>query len=345
MTINPEESSTSEALEGAPAEAGAAATDVNAEPSTAETGVKAEESSLLDVLRDAVKPEEAETQAPASEAKKDEPAEAATEAEPAEDAADSKLPFAKHPRWQQVQAQRRAAQAEASDAKTKLSEAEQQIQSLEPVARQFGAIEAFRQQNNLEVGELAEGLKWAAAVKNNPDAAITLLMPVFEKLMTASGRTLPADLRQDVEEGRITEERARELSMARARGERATEQATRAEQDAETQRARRAAEDLGANIQNSIAEWETAERGRDPDFDRKQPMIVAQAKAIAADEGNPKSPEEALAIVKRAHQAVTEHLRSVLPKPREIRRPPAGSPHVETRPAPKSLREAIANAI
>ena len=93
-------------------------------------------------------------------------------------------------------------------------------------------------------------------------------------------------------------------------------------------------------------DWEADIRTRDPDYDsRKKVLVDKWVRAEVATKGMPRTPNEALALVKRVYGEVNDHFRSLAPQKRAVR-PVQGTSVAGTPTAkPKSLREAAELAI
>lgn len=288
---------------------------------------------LLDVITDVVKPKPAETQAEASSAEgTEEPGsvEAKGAAAKAEDPENfDSEPFGRHPRFQQVLSDR-------NSLKTKVEE-------LRAPAESYTKIEAFLAQNDISNEEMVDLFKVAALAKADPNEALKALQPLLSDLYERTGAFLPDDLRTDVEEGKITEERGRELARERARSRELESQNTRMrERDAvvsqETQ-----AEQRSAALGTAYADWESARKAKDPDFADKEDLIADRCRAIIAAKGQPATAAEMTGILDQAYTDVTARLRKMIPAREEIR-PAARSGSPNATAQPKSLKEAIALA-
>src|SRR3546814_9447424 len=75
----------------------------------------------------------------------------------------------------------------------------------------------------------------------------------------------------------------------------------------------------------------------------KHPMILDRIRAVVLSPGGkrPASPDEAVALAKRAYDDVTAYLTKIRPAKLEVRPTPSGA-SVTPAAKPKSLREAIA---
>jgi hypothetical protein len=291
---------------------------------------------LLDVVKSVVeaKPEAQEAPSAAEPAKTDDasPAPAPVELTEAEIA---ELPFHNHPRFREVLTQRNALRGELAETQTKLRQ-------YEPDAQQWGNVREFMQHNNLSDQDVLDGFRMMALLRTDPLQGRAAIAQYLTDVDLALGLVLPDDLREDVESGYLSEERAAELAKARAATSSYEAAATETRQHEERTQALRANEALAQRLTSAAEAWETARRERDPDFEAKQDLIADRMRSIAqAERLQPRTPEEIIALLDRAAQDVTVHLKRFVPAPRSMSRPTSASPATVAAPEPKTMREAI----
>ena len=335
MSIDTETSPVSD-TEGQPADTPVAASTPAAEPISApDSDAKDAPKSLLDVVKNVVDPKTEAPEAPsAAEPEKEGEGQPDGEEQEPSPEDDAKLPFGKHPRWQQVMKQRNDARAEVTQTRAELDR-------LKGPAEQYASIETFMQANDLQPTEVVELFQIGALMKGDPDEALKRIMPYVDSLLEATGRKLPEDIRQDVEEGRITEERASELSRQRAAAALAEARASTAEQRVEQVQQSTTAQKIGA----AMMDWESRAKQKDPDFSAKEQFVADRSRALVQAEGAPRTPEQAVALAERAYAEVTAAMRKNLPPKPAIRQPTTSAPSGTEAAAPKSMRDAIARAL
>jgi hypothetical protein len=225
----------------------------------------------------------------------------------------------------------------------KLKDAAAAQESLKGPAEQYGKIEAFMHKFELTTDDMVMAYDIVARMKHDPVSAFEKLTPIYQELARRAGIVIPDDLRQRVQQGLIDEKSARELAQARAHKQLAEDKAKRADgnltQATLTQR--------NVTIQNAVADWDTAQASKDPDFERLRPMVEDAARAIMAKEGKATDPDAALVVLDRALKMVKDRLQP-------FRTPPTATPRVPTaagNPAtgqvaaePKSLLDAVRQA-
>jgi|GEM_PF-3748787 len=208
------------------------------------------------------------------------------------------------------------------------------VARLKPDAERGAAVADFIRTSGVTPEEYLQLQDVGALLKRDPMAARKVLVDKLAEIDRVMGVTLPDDLREEVEDGYITEERARELSQTRARADRA-DGAIQAQ-----------AEDRRLyGILSGVTEWETETRRGDPDFDRKLPHIqeLTKAAVIAAGAaGKPvSSAAEAVEMARQAYSKVNALVTTMAPSRSATRAVPSSAASAPAgTPAPKSLLEA-----
>jgi hypothetical protein len=174
---------------------GPAAEPANGEGSSA-SQAKTEDEGLLGVVRDAApaKKPDAAAASPAEGAETgDKPGEGAPKQPDNENYSD--VPFNKHPRFRQLLSERNANKGDAE---------------------RYRQVDTFIRDNGMSAQEAADLLTVGAMAKTNPAKAWELARPWVENLLKAAGEVLSPELQQAVQEGRMTQEAAYEVSRSRA---------------------------------------------------------------------------------------------------------------------------------
>jgi len=230
-----------------------------------------------------------------------------------------KLPFHNHPRWKEMITER---------------------DTLKPRAEQYDKITTFMTNNGLTPAEMAEGMGIMALMKNDPIEAYKLLKEHASKLAKFSGDELPEDIRAKVDDGFIDNESAKELARYKAQQEfNETRQKEQMERQQQHQQ-----EVSQKQIHDAVLNWETTEKARDPDWSKKYEMVMERA-AVLIQNGNPGSPQEAVALAQKALSDVNARLRPLSGRSIGIRNPTSSMSSANARPVPRSLEDAIRMAI
>lgn len=238
---------------------------------------------------------------------------------------DADVPFHKHPRWQEKLRKER--------------ELTQQVTTFKEGHERFQQIERFMETNQLAAEEVAQGFQIMALMRTDPDKALEVLQPYVRDLEIATGRQLPDDLKQRVDDGVTDEDTAREaarLRMENQRRQRDADQARQHGQNLQQQHAVQAIQSAADAVEQEI-------RGSDPDYARKSPFIMDRVRSLIVAE-RPQNPEQAAAIVRKAHTEVTEALKSVAGQRKAVTPVRSGDAVTSGRPAPKSLLDAVTAA-
>jgi len=317
----------------------AQAGDDTAAASTA-TDVKEPTRSLLDVVKDAVQPAEAPGEASPQDPEKQEAAE--TKAEDSEEFTPEeidKLPFGKHPRFKRLL-------SDNKELKGKLTEFQAQAAEFKTGHDQYQVVDQFLRTNEIVPDEFVRLMKIGALVKQDPEGARKEVLQVLFELDDQLGLRLPDPLKADVEEGRITEDRALELSQANARAARLAERQAQADEQRQAESTADQAQRHTQACISAVAAWESQRASKDPDFAGKADFVVDRVQLWNATEGYPKTPEEAVARAERAYDEVTQRMRRAIPPKPEMRRgPESGRTPSNVSPRPGSLKDAILQAV
>lgn len=225
------------------------------------------------------------------------------------------------------------------------------IAELQPKADAYDKIVGSITKANLEPSELDELVEIGGMLKSNPQAALEKLAPLVDALRNVVGDVLPADLQERVRLGYISEQDARALHKAQT-SQRLTAQQV---QEADAQRkAEKEASDRQAQLNASVEAveaWEKQQADKDPDWHLKRKEVAELVElAIVRKSRETRAPyfptpEESVQLSKDALKTINERLKRFVPKPAEIRPPAAPGAASRSKPAPKTIREAIDNAL
>jgi hypothetical protein len=232
------------------------------------------------------------------------------------------LPFHKHPRWQEMVAEREA---------------------LKPKAEQFEKINHFMTSNGLTPQEMAEGMYVMALMKNNPVEAYQRLNGYVQNLARFTGDVLPPELQTKVDEALIDRESAKELARLQAERDFIMGRQAQAYQRSQQEQEYIQQEETLARSQamvNAVSQWEQVERSRDPEWSAKYEMVQDRVKALLA-ERPASNPSEAIEIARRALSDVNARLRPLAGRNTPLRVPTSSMSSVSASPAPRSLSDVI----
>jgi len=261
----------------------------------------------LSVVRDAVAKGRAKAASPAGEPS-DQSKKVASEPKDAADGDDpDPPPFAHHPRWKQVLRERNELRGDAT---------------------QFRQIQDFLTTNDVKPEEAAQALELAALVKRDPMKAWEILKPTVQDLLTRTGQVLPADLKTEVQAGRMTREVALEISRLRA-AQTNTVSAQKMQQEAD-ERVQRT--QTARALSEAAAVWERS-KTNDPDFVRLNEEIQKEVIWQQRQGNVPKSPAEVQKMLDDAFAKVRKAFARPAPRPSTQRTAPTTTRVATAQPA------------
>lgn len=233
-----------------------------------------------------------------------------------------------------------------NETRQKLSSMEQEVDQYREGHQQFEAIQSFLGQNDLRQQDAVEALQIAAMMNNDPAKALEMLQPKLQMLQQFTGDALPQDLQDQVETGEISREAARELvktrnqnALLQQRQQRSESQQREQQTRQQTQATQQAMAQAADSVQRQIVE-------ADPEYGKKAPFVQKELQVLISQR-NPRTPDEAAALVREAHKNVTRELQRIAPR-RQVR-PGPSSTDGGTSPAgsnePDSMRAALEQAL
>lgn len=219
-----------------------------------------------------------------------------------------------------------------------------------PKAQTFDMIRQWNAEMGQSEQQFVRGMELMALAnptspKYDPKKALEQLDPILKQLRQEAGVVdqLPDDLQQDVSDGRISEERARELARLRlekASTERRLDQ-TREQREQERERA------VVDSVHKAFSSFDAQQAASDPDWNDKRSDVQDKLKAIWLDEGLPTTPKAAHDQAKRAVEAVNARFKRLRPPKEQIdpKIPNGGSNPRNVVARPKSSIEALNAAL
>lgn len=227
----------------------------------------------------------------------------------------------------------------------------QELQKLQPKAAEYDKIESFITRNGLQPRDVQSVAEIASMLVHNPAGAYERLVPIVVELQRVLGHQLSPELRQQVEQGYITEDHARQLSQAKASEQLATR---RANTLAQSQQQNEAVTQQRQSVDSSLAAmdaWERQTAARDPDWHTKQSevseLVELAIQRKAHEMGRPWFPnsQEANELLKSAYETVNTRFKRFAPKPTEIKTVTTGGASPRSHPTPKSTMDVIKNVL
>ena len=210
----------------------------------------------------------------------------------------------------------------------------------------YDQYNGYLEKNNISSEEANKLFDIGALMKNDPQKALQAMTPYYNQLLQITGNVLPQDLKQQVEQGYITEQHARELSTQRATNANHQNRMEMQKQQYQQQEVQRQQE-LNTNIQSALANLERGWQSSDPDYKVKSTRIQERVKLMwyeASQKGQmPKSVDEAVGMAERAKKEVEKELKQF--QPRKPINPVEGGGSSLTKPEPKNTLDVIRQTV
>lgn len=240
-------------------------------------------------------------------------------ASPEEVAARAEMSERNRRRFDKLLAERKAARDEASEAKP---------------------IVEYMKQHDIPKEDVDVVLGLAAQLRKGDFAGfLRTVAPYVNLAQQYVGQVLPPDLKQQVDEGLVSEAVARELARHRMQAQVTTQNTQR-----DAQRMQRENAELRANsIRSAVTEFERQIAAADPDFGAKKDAVRRFAQALIFEKGAPQTPEQAVELARAAYDEANRQFAAYQPKPRPTQ-PTPSSTHQSAqtpKPEPTSMREAM----
>jgi hypothetical protein len=251
---------------------------------------------------------------------------------------EAKLPFHQHPRWREMKDERNRLRQTVDSLNKELPQLRQSHQTLQ-------GLHTFISDAGLNTEEVNSGFEIMRLMKHDPAKALEALTPYVAALQELNGHVLPADLKDRVEKGELSEADARTISQARSREGLARQAADKATARANEIQQATQRETLVQDIGKAVSDWETKWKGADPDYKLKHQRVTDAIELHVMKNGYPKTSQAAVKMCNDIKTKVEEELRGILPQKREIKPGPTGGASGKVVPQPKSMLDVIDNAL
>lgn len=297
-----------------------------------------ENKSMLDAIQAAVKTEKS----PGSEKSEDSKANDPAAKKPEDAEADKKSDEMSE---EEIAAMTPNQQRRIRELNDRMKAAEAETEAVKGKAENFNRVVEYMQKSNLTSTDVNNGFEIMAAIKNDPSRAIEMLAPIMRTLMAETGNVLPADLKQQVESGEISEEHAIELSRLRANTS-LTEKQRQAQAEREREQQAKDAQQKQVDTSLRTADaWSVEKRKLDPDWDKKHSLVAEKIDLRVRRDGFPKSDQEMRQWLDDALADVEKQVKAFLPRPKAIdpKIPTGGSEHAAK--APKTMLDVVQQAV
>lgn len=232
--------------------------------------------------------------------------------------------------------------SENKDLKTQVEAFQGELEEYRQATSHLDMIAQAAERAGRPAEEMANLLALPILFEQDPAKALERLQAIGRDWAAAAGDLLPPDLQEKVDDGRMSEEDARELSRARAGEKRATQ---RSEYDAQ-QRAEEAKRTQIKESGDALNAYQQSLQKNDPDYTSTaakwhRDRLLQKVRA----EGLPQTKEAAVKMAEAAWAEVKGELAELKPQPKP--KTPISGRRSNRAPAaePGSMLEAISNAV
>jgi len=205
-------------------------------------------------------------------------------------------------------------------------ELKQTVEQSKSQVEAHNSVVEYCRKNGLNNNDFAAALELAALLKSDPIKFKEKITPILEGVGVLAGDKLPTDLANEVEEGTLSKERAKEIAQLRAQREFGTQRQRLTAEQQQAQQQERFVQD----VQKSWADWDAAKRKLTPDFKPKSgpekpdglwEMVNDKMTAMGQQvdsQGRSRfpinSPQDAVNLAEAAFKAVTESVKTFNPR-------------------------------
>lgn len=250
----------------------------------------------------------------------------------------AEVPFNKHPRFRQLLKERRTLQDQLAERDAELVKLKEtggpQQESLQRFTRFTEAVRSA----DLNAKEVNDGFAIMAAMKRDPEKALQMIEPYVHALLVSTGRKLDGDLAKKVQDGAVDQETASQLQRERHTRARLETQTQGQQTALERSEEQRRTEALVQSVTTAVSSWEDRQK-TDPDYQKKQPLVIREIGWLMQQKGYPQTPEQAVAMAEEAKRTVEKNLSSLIPR-QAVRTVTGGSSAATAAARPKTLLEA-----
>ena len=219
---------------------------------------------------------------------------------------DTGLEFHKHPRFQELVAEKNTAK--------------EQVARLEPQAKRIEQLDNFLKTNGIQEQEVENALNYLRLRRQNPEQAYQLIKKDYEQLAQYAGDVLPQDLQAKVAAGVIEPDVAKELARARMNQQHQqwNQQSTQQTQQQSLAQSMQGAVDTWAS---TISKTDTAMRPKAAGAVNGKWEYVSMALGQMQRQNPPTSMEAAVKQAQEAYAEANKFYASVQPKKAAIKAP------------------------
>lgn len=197
----------------------------------------------------------------------------------------------------------------------RFEEVNRKVKEYEEPATRMRTIEEFCAKHSITPEGFQTALDFMAVVSTDPKKARQMLSPIIEQLDVLTGEGLPADLRQEVEDGSISPARAKELAQLRLKSQ-GLEQTTKKTSEQVQQ-------ERHSTLVRALNTWDASKQQLHPEFKPKKngapDGIYEQFQknfSYSWDRTAVKSPEDAIALAEKVLSETLGFVKQFQPAPK-----------------------------
>lgn len=229
----------------------------------------------------------------------------------------------------------------AKKAERELDALQQQMEPLQDAHQRFTQLQNYVQEHDIQPENVTLAFNAMAAMsRGDHEAFIKMVQPWLDQAQQASGQAIAPDLRQQVEDGYLSEEHARELTKSRLQSQISQgkvdaltakqQQQQKAQQQTHTQ----------SQIVTAIQAREAELQSSDPDYAQKAAAMQSMVQFALESGSRPTNVEQALNLVNNAYDRVNQTFKKPVPPKPTMPRPTASS-SPQGNPPPETTKDAI----
>lgn len=232
--------------------------------------------------------------------------------------------------------------ARAKKAERQLTELTSELESARDAKAALDKIRQFVQENQMDQEAVAFGLGVQAKLSTGDyEGFLKDMVPIIEMAQQALGKTFAPDLNEQVENGYMSEEAARELTKARLEAKRAREQQQKLQSQHQQMTEEQTRQQVVQHIVSAVNTREAELRQSDPDYAQKAPVVRQYMEYAMKNGARPQSADAAIQMINDAYKFASSQI-AQRPAPKATPPRPSTSSVSRGNPAPQSLEDALA---
>ena len=215
----------------------------------------------------------------------------------------------------------------------------EQIDASNKKVAEHDEFQSVMQKNRVSPEDAKSTLEIVGLMRTDPNEALNRLYPIVTELLKSAGVTLPEDLQKEVDGGKLSPERAREIATSRMNQQRTQTQIQERDNQTQADNYQRHVNSISSAADAWVAEKVTS----DPDWPKKADRVTQLVKLHLLESREfPKSVTAMRELIEAKLKTVEAELKGFMPRPaatdptpKATGASPAGSP------APKSFLDVV----